>query len=399
MEEYCDDSQYYEQVNQKTTKPSKSIYAEIADLPYQEDIKRAADAFYGKMECGIKRKRKRVQLLFFCLYQAHKMLGRPVDPISIAKVLGLKKGKMNKAISMFSEIQTKCKTFNNRTYPQELIPKYCEIMELGKTAEAELIILIDKLIEKAPGLLEKSPQAVCSGAIKYYTNTLHGYEITNSMIHKCTGLSDPTINSMHSLIIAIDASTKTYPHQLLPKYCESIGFDNEAKQDIANMCQKIIKKDSSLLEKPPQIICAAVMKYYAIIQGMDVEYEVLSDCTGARIDVIKAMVEYINGLNLENNIQFVDLLRLLANYAIEIGFNDEGVHELDVLCKKIIEIKPDIVNKPPQVLIASLITYYVLINDIDIEAGTVNSFIGVPDESVQELLSEIDEILNNTIVV
>ena len=124
--------QHYIETEQEseTDQPAKSILKEIACLPFPEDVKKRADLVSQSMDIGPKRKKKRMQLLFFCLYQAHNELKIPVYPAFIAsQYFGLTKGEMNKSLSMFAENKTGYVVCYPDWQPFQLIHSVCSMID------------------------------------------------------------------------------------------------------------------------------------------------------------------------------------------------------------------------------------------------------------------------------
>jgi transcription initiation factor TFIIIB Brf1 subunit/transcription initiation factor TFIIB len=194
------------------TNATKSIADEFDKFPIQEHIKKKARIIYEKIGSRVHRGNKRKQLLFYCIYNAeleyryeHPEIMDDVDPVAIHKMVGITRGSMRKAMSMFSETQTGYRPKTGSSNPLGLIRSYCEINHISDEMIEPIKQLGLKIIEKDSTLLEEYPQTVAAGLIKYGILSMgSGSELDNEVFSKNIGLSQATINSMYKRIAEID---------------------------------------------------------------------------------------------------------------------------------------------------------------------------------------------------
>ena len=93
-------------LTKKFCQPGKSISGEIKRLNFPEDVKCRALIILEKLSASHKRDRKKLQLIFFCIYSSYIELEIRVVPKHIASELGLKYKDINKAFNCYSGCQT-----------------------------------------------------------------------------------------------------------------------------------------------------------------------------------------------------------------------------------------------------------------------------------------------------
>lgn len=191
---------------------SKTIADEFDNYPIQEHIKKEARNVYEQLGSPVHRGNKRKQLLFYCIYNAeleHRYknpeIAEDIDPVRIQKMIGLTRGYMRKAMSMFSETQTGYRPKTGKINPLGLIQKYCEVNHISDEMIKPITELGVKILEKETSLKEEYPQTVAAGLIKYGILTMgSGSELDNEKFSQNIGLSQATINGMYKRIAEID---------------------------------------------------------------------------------------------------------------------------------------------------------------------------------------------------
>ncbi len=183
----------------------KSIRPEIVELGFPENIMEKADEIYHSIDAGTRRGKRRKCLLFYCIYQSHKNLGIPVDPRSIIVSFGLRTGDMTEALSGFSELNTGFVPSNLYISPIDLLPTYARKMELREDSIQALVEFGADVLKNNPSLLDKFPQTVASGLLKYYLS-IQGINLDMKAFAEIIGLSEATINTTCKLITTLDNS-------------------------------------------------------------------------------------------------------------------------------------------------------------------------------------------------
>lgn len=195
----------YSECGHTTSKSEKSIMPDMDHIPVTEDIKVEADRIFQVSNCGTHRGHKRKNLVFDCLYKAHKSLGVNVDPYSLACKVGISKGEITKSRSMFSQSQTGYIDNDTTTYAWHLLPDYCRDANLSEDAIEEIVEMTKQIINDDCELKEKTPRTVAAGMLKYYT-AINGINISMTGLTQITKLSEATIMNMYKYIARIHNS-------------------------------------------------------------------------------------------------------------------------------------------------------------------------------------------------
>jgi len=184
----------------------RSILTDLNKYRFDNDIKNRADVVYNKIIYQVRRGRKRLQLLFYCVYCAHLELERDVDPIELGAVFGLKQGEVQKCYSLFSPLQTDYHPPSKNTSPLTYLPGYCDRLKLSQEAIEDIKKISSDILMKDPTLYQENPQTVASGLLRYYVST-NGIILDNpSELSKLTSRSTVTIENMYKRISKIDNS-------------------------------------------------------------------------------------------------------------------------------------------------------------------------------------------------
>jgi len=84
----------------------KSILQDMVSFDISPDIKEKANDVYNMLDISTKRGGRRKKVVFFCLYEAHRLMRIPIDPKDLAKIVGIGKNHISKAFTMCSPIET-----------------------------------------------------------------------------------------------------------------------------------------------------------------------------------------------------------------------------------------------------------------------------------------------------
>lgn len=193
--------------------PDRSIIKDLENLDLPFDIKIKADEIAKKLNCSSKRGSCHEQLVFFCVYAAYIEKAQ-VDkreyknPAVIAKIVGIKKNKMSRALSMFSEAQTGYKLPAIRVTAVDYLPEYCEKLNLSPETISDVIVLCNRILEKEPDLNETYPQQVAAGVLFYYAMingiTLNSKAISKKEFAELVELSEVTLGNIYKKICLVD---------------------------------------------------------------------------------------------------------------------------------------------------------------------------------------------------
>lgn len=179
-----------------SARQERSIMPDMEKIPLPDDVKRRADAIFRSLNVGTRRGRRRLQLVFFCLYNSHRELDVRVDPHALGKRMGLSSGDITRACSMFSEYQTGYRPVISVTSPTDLLPQYCREVGLSEEALGDVVDLTQDVLTKDPDLRHRSPHTVAAGILRYYMFINGINTVSMSKYTRITDLSEATINAM-----------------------------------------------------------------------------------------------------------------------------------------------------------------------------------------------------------
>jgi hypothetical protein len=173
--------------------PDKGIAKDLEIYNLHPDVIRIADRYYTSVTNGdIKRSNLRKGIMFACVFQAYKELGKPQTPDHLQKIFGITRKNVSKGLTYF------CLGIPNRNTEhyitaEHFIPKVIdEILNL-KTELIEGCLELFKQIENKSSLLNRSnPQSVSKGVVFYYLRKINSNFDLNSYSEK-VNLSATTI--------------------------------------------------------------------------------------------------------------------------------------------------------------------------------------------------------------
>lgn len=183
---------------------ARTIIPDLKNFMFPDDIKNRADFIFNRMVYRVRRGKIRDQLLFWCVYNAHRELGRNVDPIGLGKQFGLNQGEVCRCDSIFSELQTGYRPPASNASPIQYLPDYCARLGIQQEGVSQVMTLAGTILQKEPALFQDNPQTVAAGILRYFTVT-NGITIDDpSIIAKVTSRSNVTIDNMYRRISTID---------------------------------------------------------------------------------------------------------------------------------------------------------------------------------------------------
>lgn len=83
------------------------------------------------------------------------------------------------------------------------------------------------------------------------------------------------------------------PCDLLGFYMEQLRMDYIYYEEIKSMINRIIEKDDNLLDETPQVLCGAMIYYYMICNGFNVNMSEISKATNHSENIIKILYDQI----------------------------------------------------------------------------------------------------------
>jgi transcription initiation factor TFIIIB Brf1 subunit/transcription initiation factor TFIIB len=171
---------------------------ELDDLPFTSDIKVEAFNIYKKMIPAIKRKKNRVYLKFYCIYNAYRNLGKIKDPNILAKIFDIPHGEISKVFKKFSYENTGYKMKSVDISPIDYIKDYypntgLRMDEIQGTIDFAKIILDNENCKQI--LDDEYPQIIAAAIIIYYMTNLYNILPPDNFIN--------SINRTKSMMVKI----------------------------------------------------------------------------------------------------------------------------------------------------------------------------------------------------
>ncbi len=170
--------------------PDKGIRKDLERLQFSQEVIQLADQYYGEVTQGkIKRGNLRKGIMFACVFEAFKSLGKHQLPDHLKDIFCIQKRDMSQGLTYFS----KGKPSREKTYstPEHFIPKLCDKFNLKKDFVEEVLGLWKQVCENQ-GLSHSYPQSVSAGCI-YYVLKKKNIDISPYDFGKVLGMSEITI--------------------------------------------------------------------------------------------------------------------------------------------------------------------------------------------------------------
>lgn len=172
----------------------KNIYKDVEGMDFSDKIVAVANDLYKIVtKKNIFRGDNRKAIVFACIFNAYKILGKPQSCESLQGVFKLdRKNILNglKHVSLHApkEINIQCKYIT----PVEIIEELMEKFNADKSQKAEVIDIYQKVKNKSPVLNRSKPQSIASGLIYYYIN-VKNKDIDIKSFSKKVNLSESTV--------------------------------------------------------------------------------------------------------------------------------------------------------------------------------------------------------------
>lgn len=178
----------------------QTIVPDLEKYHLPEDVKRAADDIYRIMGCPIKRKRARLQLLFFCSYCGYMECGKHVDKHKLGTKFGLNTQEIKRSSSLFSPHSSGYTPPDIETTAMDHFPEMCEDVGIVGDTYVLLIREAEYVLTCCPRLRQSNPKTVAAGIIKYYTTEYNIQLNDPSALTRAAGVTDTTIKGIHEKI-------------------------------------------------------------------------------------------------------------------------------------------------------------------------------------------------------
>jgi transcription initiation factor TFIIIB Brf1 subunit/transcription initiation factor TFIIB len=171
----------------------KGIYNDLKKLNLPNDVIGIADQYYFEVTKGeIKRSNLRKGIMFACIFQALKDLGKPQTPDQLQDLFKITRKNISKGLTYFHMRSGKRSGENGYITAEHFIPKIMESFSCKEEHIYSSIELYNKLKDKDPLFNSSNPQSVASGLVYYYFKKIN-VDISGSIFGKAVGLSEITI--------------------------------------------------------------------------------------------------------------------------------------------------------------------------------------------------------------
>ena len=184
-----------EESKSKKNSLSKRFYT----LNIDSNIKNKAIQISEQLCFNSARSKKKSLLDFFCLYEAYKELNIQKDPFYIAELVGLESKYVKKALTLFSETQTKYHSTYNVVSPLDLIDDYSERLKFDIYKQSDIKKFAKDIIKRDKRLLDEMPRKVVSSILKLYM-VINGIIYNKNDFEKAVGFSETTLNCIYKRI-------------------------------------------------------------------------------------------------------------------------------------------------------------------------------------------------------
>lgn len=192
----------YNNVVTKTKIPS--IRLDLEKLNIEVDIRNKAEEIYCLINSPVRREKKRLMMIFFCIYYAYQELGIQKDPNDIAFIIGLRKKHISEALKIFGKTDYGQNFVFKKIEPESFIENYFEITNLSQKHINEVKDIMFRILVKDPKLKsEIQPQRFAVAVIIYFL-TCNGISFNLSEFESKLGISFNTINNVIKIITKID---------------------------------------------------------------------------------------------------------------------------------------------------------------------------------------------------
>lgn len=180
----------------------KSIAKDLEEYNIHPDVIRLADKYYANVTNGvIKRGKLRLGIMFACVFQAYKDLGKPQTADKLQKTFGISRRNVSKGLTYF------CLGLPNRSTVEYItarhfIPHVFEKLNLRMDIIDGCYELFNQIENKSSLLNRSNPQSVSKGVVFYYLRKLNNSMDLASYSQKVE-LSETTITRICNTIDSI----------------------------------------------------------------------------------------------------------------------------------------------------------------------------------------------------
>ncbi len=184
----------------------KGIRSDLTKLGIAPEVIDLADTYYFEVTKGeIKRSNLRKGIMFACVFQAYKDLGKHQTPDYLMNLFKISRRVMSKGLTYFYPRSNKRSGDNGYITAEHFIPRIMETFNCKQEHIQAALKLYSQVKDKTTLFNSSNPQSVSSGLVYYYFKKINA-DIPGSTFGKAVGLSEITITKIASRIDEILAS-------------------------------------------------------------------------------------------------------------------------------------------------------------------------------------------------
>jgi len=144
--------------------------------------------------------------------------------------------------------------------------------------------LSDEIKNRADAIYNKMKRQVRRGKIRfqllffcsYYAHVELGLDVNPIQLGAQFKLTPGQVQRCDSLFSSLQTGYKppsinSSPLNYLPEYCRSIGFSQDAIDEIIAISKNILAKDSTLFQENPQTVASGLLKYFIVTNGIIID--------------------------------------------------------------------------------------------------------------------------------
>jgi len=184
----------------------KGIRGDLTKLGIAPEVIDLADEYYFEVTKGeIKRSNLRKGIMFACVFQAYKDLGKHQTPDYLMNLFKITRRVMSKGLTYFYPRSNKRSGDNGYITAEHFIPRIMETFNCKQEHIQAALKLYSQVKDKTTLFNSSNPQSVSSGLVYYYFKKINA-DIPGSTFGKAVGLSEITITKIASRIDEILSS-------------------------------------------------------------------------------------------------------------------------------------------------------------------------------------------------
>lgn len=158
------------------TKRPANIDKQLLDYKIPEEVRKRASYIHSKLIPGLKKKKKKIQLLWYCTYVAYNDLGMTIDPRVLGRRFGLEDSDCSKALNIFSPMNTGYDPEIRDISVPDLLKSYWEKLGLGEEILDQITEIYENYVSTSQRFHDVDPTMIV-GALLWYVTEINGIDM------------------------------------------------------------------------------------------------------------------------------------------------------------------------------------------------------------------------------